>query len=219
MLTIDPRPRACHRAGGRARAVERPVEVDREHRPPLVVGEAHERVEGRRDGARIAASASCRSTCVVDPRSLRYRRDAGVVDPDVDRSERVTPPPRGHDRPRRCPLTSAWTATPPASSAVSFAASRFTSSTATRAPSCASRTQIASPRPEPPPVTTATLPSSHHGTTTARPTTSPSRSRRYASTASSSRSCSTSTLERAGLCECDDLVELPQRAPARLAQE
>src|SRR6266545_2043630 len=54
-------------------------------------------------------------------------------------------------------LTSAATATPSTSCAVNFAASRFTSSTATFAPSRASRMQIASPRPEPPPVTIATL--------------------------------------------------------------
>ena len=52
MLTIDAAAARGHRARGRAGAVERAVEVDGEHLPPLVVGQADERVERRRDLAR-----------------------------------------------------------------------------------------------------------------------------------------------------------------------
>ena len=94
---------------------------------------------------------------------LRGGRDAGVVDPDVDRGQRGLCLVEEHDRRSAPSLTSARTATPPQSSAVSRAASSLTSSTATRAPSRASRRQMASPMPEPPPVTTATFPSSVTG--------------------------------------------------------
>src|SRR5580658_5100791 len=56
--------------------------------------------------------------------------------------------------------TSTPYAGPPISPATVFADSSSTSKTATRAPSSAMRRQVARPMPDPPPVTTAHLPSS-----------------------------------------------------------
>src|SRR6266513_3634134 len=53
-------------------------------------------------------------------------------------------------------VTSAWTNRPPTSSAAAFPVSPSRSTTATLAPSAASRRAVASPMPLPPPVTTAT---------------------------------------------------------------
>ena len=115
-------------------------------------------------------------------------------------------------------LTSASTAMPPTSVAVSAAASAAMSRTATFAPSAASRMQIASPMPEPPPVTTATFPSS----VTGRPPHVP-RPRRRAAAGSRrpprrGESCSISISRTAGPRERDDLVQLGQRPPRRPAR-
>ena len=99
----------------------------------------------------------------VEDRVVLGRRDAGVVERDVDRAvgvlrgreQRVDLRPcrsrrrarRSAGRRRRAAPTSAW----PRSSSMS--------PTTTRAPSSTKRWTVASPMPEQPPVTTATLPS------------------------------------------------------------
>src|SRR5665213_1942441 len=64
-----------------------------------------------------------------------------------------TMPGHSSDRP-----TSAWMARPSSSPATRSAAEPSRSTTATDAPAAASRVAVARPMPEPPPVTTATLP-------------------------------------------------------------
>ena len=88
MFTIEPVPRARHRPRRRARAVERPVEMDGEHAPPLVVRQADERSSGVVIGPLPTASSSCCSARGLTRSACADGGDAGVVDPDVDGAER-----------------------------------------------------------------------------------------------------------------------------------
>ena len=119
----------------------------------------------------LAAVVGAREVDRVDPLprvevDLEERAEllqAGVVDEDRGCTEALRrrgrrPPPRRPGRSRRPRRRSA---VPPAAvmaAAASSAEAVLRSSTATAAPSAASRTLMASPIPEPPPVTTATLP-------------------------------------------------------------
>ena len=165
-----------HRARGGARAVERAVEVDGEHPPPLVVGQADERVERRRDRARRASASCCsargftRSACATAAipalltqtstgpsaasasSSARVDRRAvahvGVDGDPADELGRQLRPPRGRRRARR-----------PARPRREADADRLAEARAAAGDD-------------------GDLALERHGTTTARPTTSPLRSRR-----------------------------------------
>ena len=91
---MTPRPRGAIPRDGRARAVEGAVQMDGEHPPPLVVAEAHERIEGRRH----------RPVGRLGPLALEQGGDAAqvlgadrarVVDEDVHRSELRLDPGEG----------------------------------------------------------------------------------------------------------------------------
>jgi hypothetical protein len=58
--------------------------VDREHAPPLLVADPHQRIEGRRHRPR-AHLGDLLLDSLVD--ALRVARDSRVVHPDVDRSQ------------------------------------------------------------------------------------------------------------------------------------
>src|SRR6478672_8425955 len=66
----DPPAAGFHGARGRARTEERPVEMHCEHHPPLLVGEANERVEWSRDGTRLGSLRKLALGGVADPRYL-----------------------------------------------------------------------------------------------------------------------------------------------------
>ena len=73
-------------ADGGAAAVEGPIDVDREEPPPLLVGDAHQCIEGRHDPARC----SLRSLLLrkrSDARDVRRSGGAGIVDEDVQAAE------------------------------------------------------------------------------------------------------------------------------------
>ena len=97
---------------------------------------------------------------LVPDRPLVVRADTGVVHQDADRARaraasrrpRARTPPRLRARPRRT--------SPPISSAAARTSGSERATTLTAAPSAASAFAIARPIPRPPPVTSATLPSS-----------------------------------------------------------
>ena len=186
---------AAHQPERLARAVEGAVEVHRQHPAPRLVGQRLGDVPVRLRPCR--PSSSRRSA----PRPWRAKAsrpdgvhlaDAGVVDQHVEPAERPLDLLEHRAHLAALSATSATIARArpaPISAAARSALSLWMSLTTTRAPSSAKRCAMARPMPEPPPVTSATFPSSRMTTSRLRPSRPRAASSRKCGMTSSAKSC------------------------------